>query len=164
MSDIKQRLDEANLLLTHLKFHLATIQEQKKRIAEKKLKSQLTTQDKEANIIALEASHDETLKARVEYFYLCKEELDTIAEIRAKVQLVANYEAHYDSTIKEETKAVSDREILAAINEMNNLPLKGTVKQQANDLANDFTTGQIVGLLPRYEYLEAVKNFIKVNS
>jgi hypothetical protein len=164
MSDIKDRLDEAKLLLNHLKFHLATVQEQKHRIAEKKLKSQLVTQDGEAEIIKIKASHDDTLKARVEYFYLCREELDIIAEIRSKVALITQYEAHYDATIKEETKAISDREILAAINEMNNLPLKGEVKQQANNLASDFTTGNVVGLVPRYEYLESIKNFIKENS
>lgn len=164
MNDIKDRLDEAKLLLNHLKFHLATVQEQKQRLANGKLKSQLVTQDMEADIIKVKAASEEGLKHRVEYFYLCKEELDVIAEIRAKVALVANYEAHYDTTIKEETKAVSDREILSAINEMNNLPLKGEQKQKASALANDFTTGNVVGLVPRFEYLEAVKNFVKANS
>lgn len=163
MSEIKTRLDEAKLLLTHLKFHLATIQEKKERVS-KKLTSILKTQDGEQNLTMLHACSEQVLQDRVEYFYLCKEELDVIAEIRAKIALVANYESHYDTTIKEETKAVSDREILAAINEMANLPLKGQLKSTANALANDFTTGSIVGLLPRYEYLESVRNFIKANS
>lgn len=164
MNDIKLRLDEATKILQLLKWHKETIEEALNREA-KKLNSKLLDMDGDPDhIVHIKAATIEQLTSRIQYFYYAKELIDIVGEIRAKKKLIVFYKDHYEKSIKAETKAVADSEIWDAITEMNNLPLKGDLKKTANNLSNDFVSGKITGLSNRFEFLEAVKNFIQANS
>jgi hypothetical protein len=162
-NEIESRLKEAQEMLIALQFHLQTLD---KMIVDevKKFTSDLVDPQGTPMAINVTACKPEQLQARANYYYYIKEKMSVLAEIRSKENLIAQYKEHYEATLKQESKAISDKEILSAIQEMNNLPLKGKLKQTANDLANDFMAGNVVGLIPRYEYFEAVKNFVKANS
>jgi len=162
-NEISFRLNEARKALGLLLFHKQTLEAQLA-IDEKKFYGQLVDQHGMPVPLPIEASTHEKLKERAEYYYNARELVNLVAEIRAKQVLIKEYEEHFKTSLKESTKAVSDKEILTAIQEMSEMRLAGKTKQAADQLADDFRSGRVVGLLPRFEYLQMVKNFIEANK
>jgi 23S rRNA maturation mini-RNase III len=162
-TELEKRLERAVLQLQDLNVYLQILNEKRNRL-ETGIFSKLTDQFGGKVVAPVTSISEEELNKRLEYAKISLEFHDLIWEIEAKQNLINQYKEHVQRTLKEETKAVSDKEIHTAIQKMRELPLKGKQKEIATQLANDFLTGNIAGLKNRYEYLQAVLNFIQDNS
>lgn len=162
-NEIKFRLDEAKKIVHLLEFHKKGVDKILELMAEK-FYSDILDKDGNKQAKPVDSFKIDLLKERFEYYYYAREVINIVAELRAKEALVKEYQEHYDRTLKEENKTVSDKEILAAIQEMVNLNLSGKLKQASEALADDFRSGRVVGLENRFLYLESIKNFIEVNK
>ena len=143
--------------------YLEIINEKRNRL-EPGVFSKLTDQFGGKVVAPVTSISDDEINRRMEYAKISLEFHDLIWEIEAKQNLINQYKDHVERTLKEETKAVSDKEIRQAITQMTELPLRGKQKEIATQLANDFLTGNIAGIKNRYEYLQAVLNFTQDNS
>lgn len=162
-TELENRLERAVLQLQDLNVYLQILSEKRNRL-EPGIFSKLTDQYGTKVVAPVTAISEEELNKRLEYAKISLEFHDLIWEIEAKQNLINQYKEHVQRTLKEEAKAVTDPEIHKAIMQMRELPLKGKQKEIATQLANDFLTGNIAGLKNRYEYLQAVLNFVRDNS
>jgi len=162
-NEVKKRIAKTETEIKLLKFHKLTL-EAMLRKKEEKIYSNITDAHGEKTVSPASLVDEENLKNRYDYIKYGLELLDITDQIESLEMLVNNDKAHIDKTLKEETQSISDPEILDAIYKMKELPLKGKKKEVAINLANDFLTGNVVGLTNRYEYYMAVKNMIAQNK
>ena len=131
---------------------------------EPKIYSQIVDSKGNKTMSPLKSIPFEEVKLRYEYLKYSYEFHDIYWELKSKSQLLMNLKDHIERTKKEANKSISDKEILDAIQKMRELPLKGKLKEIATNLANEFLTGNVVGIQNRFDYITTVKNFIDQNS
>jgi hypothetical protein len=173
---VKERLEKAITEWNAVSWHIETLKvlmakEERKALSNVKepiriKKNPFQVKESELDVVYAQAkaASNEQLEARLKHFYYYDEYLSMLARQDSLSNLIEQYSKHVVISQKEETKYITDKEMLSMFGKI--ADLKNIDKGQklvVKSMREEFDSGTIQGKTERYEFFLALENIYNQN-